>query len=472
MNRRKFLSITSVGFGSMLLGACVKGQEQGIGTEPGAADPASSGKASSSIIVIGAGMSGLAAARKLRNAGKDVIVLEARSRMGGRIYTHPTWKDARVDLGATWIHGAESRNPIAQLAREAGARLATTRFDSQEIYATNGAKLDDKSAARIDELQRSINTTLKAAQSADRDQSIQDAVRGGLDYAKRSEKDKESINYLVNTTIEHEYGGDATRLSTYWYDSDVQYGGDDKLFLDGYQVLIDHLAQGLDVRLEHEVTAITYGEEAGVTVTTNQGDFNAQHVVITLPLGVLQSGAVRFTPQLSNTKQTAINKLGMGLLNKCYLRFPYIFWNDNVDWINYIPAVEQYGHWAEWVSFARPSGQPILLGFNAAAFGHEIESWSDNQIIDSAMATLKKMYGEDIPNPTDWSITRWGSDPYAKGAYSCNVLGSTPQMRIDLASNVNGRLFFAGEATEKQYFQTVHGAYLSGLRAADEVLAN
>jgi monoamine oxidase len=80
------------------------------------------------------------------------------------------------------------------------------------------------------------------------------------------------------------------------------------------------------------------------------------------------------------------------------------------------------------------------------------------------------MYGNNIPNPTDWIITRWHSDPYARGAYSCNVLGSTPDMRTNLARNVSGRLFFAGEATERLHFQTVHGAYESGLRAADEVL--
>lgn len=102
---------------------------------------------------------------------------------------------------------------------------------------------------------------------------------------------------------------------------------------------------------------------------------------------------------------------------------------------------------SEWVNFARPTGQPILLGFNAAAFGRAIESWSDTEIVNSAMSTLRTMYGNKIPNPTDWLITRWHSDPYAKEASSGNVLGSTPDMRTNLARNVSGRLFFAGEAT-------------------------
>jgi len=91
--------------------------------------------------------------------------------------------------------------------------------------------------------------------------------------------------------------------------------------------------------------------------------------------------------------------------------------------------------------------------------------------VNSAMSTLRTMYGNDIPAPSDWMITRWNSDPYARGAYSYNALGSTPEMRTDLARSVSGSLFFAGEATERLYFQTVHGAYQSGLRAADEILA-
>ena len=468
MNRRTFLFASSTCLGSLLQSGCGGG---GTDNEEGASLPVNAAGTSSKVLVIGAGMAGLAAARKLRDAGKDVIVLEARDRIGGRLYTHANWSGVKIDLGATWIHGAGDKNPIARLAHEVGARLTTTSLDNGETFDTDGTKLGAAATAHIESLQASIKNVLAKAQKADSDISVHDAVRSGMNYANRPAADQSRIDFLVNTTIEHEYGGEAKRLSTFWYDSGAEYAGNESLFLDGYQVLVDYLAQGIDVRLGQVVKAISYGAVGDVTVTTNQGTFTAQRVIVTLPLGVLQSGAVSFSPPLPNDKQTAIDKLGVGLLNKCCLRFPYAFWDTDADWINYVPDSARYGQWAEWISLARPTGQPILVGFNAAAFGRELEAWSDGDIVAAAMSTLRTMYGKDIPDPSDAAITRWGSDPYARGAYSCNVLGSTPGMRTDLARNIGGRLFFAGEATERLYYQTVHGAYQSGIRAADEILA-
>ena len=470
IKRRQFLGATGACLGTLLLPGCGAGGAEAA-TEPSgpAAAPAAPSPATQ-VLVIGAGMAGLAAARKLRDAGLQVVVLEARERIGGRLFTSIKWSDAKVDLGASWIHGDGAANPVAQLARQLGARLTTTSMDNSETFDTSGAKMGTDANEQLDELGESLKKVLASAQNADADKSVQEAARQGLGYAQRPESERNRIDFLVNTTIEHEYSGEAARLSSYWYNSDQAYDGNESLFLDGYHVLTQHLSQGLDIRLGQVVKAISWSADGAVRVSTSGGEFAAQRVVITLPLGVLQSGAVAFSPPLPGDKQAAISGLGVGVLNKCYLRFPHAFWETDVDWINYVPDSSHYGQWAEWVSLARPTGQPILLGFNAAAFGREIEAWSDAQIVASAMTTLRTMYGNDIPAPTGWEITRWHSDPYACGAYSCNVLGSRPEMRSDLAKAVGGRLFFAGEATEKQHFQTVHGAYESGLRAADEIL--
>ncbi|MFO0921379.1 MAG: FAD-dependent oxidoreductase [Pirellulales bacterium] len=113
----------------------------------------------------------------------------------------------------------------------------------------------------------------------------------------------------------------------------------------------------------------------------------------------------------------------------------------------------------------------MLLGFNAADQGKAIEASSDATIVASAMKTLRTMFGKDVPDPIDTQITRWASDPFALGSYSFNAVGSTPKMRNQLAAPLGNSLFFAGEATERDYFGTAHGAYLSGLRAAKEILA-
>jgi monoamine oxidase len=132
-------------------------------------------------------------------------------------------------------------------------------------------------------------------------------------------------------------------------------------------------------------------------VTTDQGVIQADKVVITLPLGVLKANKVRFDPGLPATKQKAIQALGMGLLNKCFLRFPKVFWPADRDWLESIGPVP--GLWAEWVSYARSLGKPILVGFNAADVGRKVETWSDRKTVDSAMETLRRIYGNSIPDP-------------------------------------------------------------------------
>jgi monoamine oxidase len=153
-----------------------------------------------------------------------------------------------------------------------------------------------------------------------------------------------------------------------------------------------------------------------------------------------------------------------------FLRFDEVFWDADVDWIEYIPDGGEA--WVEWVSFARPTGQPILLAFAAADLGRKVDTWTDAQVLSSAMTALRTMYGRDLPDPTSWQITRWGADPLAGGSYSFNALGSHPRMREALAAPIDGRLYFAGEATERDWFGTVHGAYLSGQRAAREILSH
>ena len=431
---------------------------------PSAADPASL-----PVVVIGAGMAGLAAARKLADAGRAVLILEARDRIGGRLWTSSQWADAPLDLGATWIHGDGAANPIASLARKAGARTTTTSFDNNRVYLADGSRATDAERARMDSDRRQIQQLLARYQDQRADLSLQQVVYQGLGYQDRDSAARERIDYLLNTAYEHEYSGAARDLSALWFDNDSRFDGEERLFIDGYNVLSQYLAAGLDIRLNHVVSAIRY-DQHGATISTSQGDVRANRVIVTLPLGVLQAGTVHFDPPLPDAKQQAIHRLGMGVLNKCYLRFERPFWDSEADWINHVPPATRNGAWAEWLSLTRATGKPILLGFNAAQFGASIEAWSDAEIVADAMRTLRTLYGSAIPAPSDWQITRWGNDPYARGAYSYNKLGATPDLRDALASNVGSSLLFAGEATERQYFQSVHGAYLSGLRAANTIL--
>ncbi len=419
------------------------------------------------IVVIGAGLAGLAAAQELQRLGHSVTVVEARDRIGGRVWTSRQWPDAPLDLGATWIHGTEG-NPITDLADGIQARRWVTAYDRAATYNTDGSPFSEADEDALEALREELFKAIARAQDGDRDTSIRKAtksVRRGLDPDSPAYR---RMNFILNSELEHEYSGSVAQLSAHWYDSDEGFDGDEALFEEGFGVIAESLAEGLSMELGQVVQEIRW-DPSPVRVMTDQTEFVADHVVVTLPLGVLQAQRVRFTPPLPSEQQNAIARLGMGVLNKCYLRFEEAFWPTDVDWLEYVSA--NPGEWAEWVSFQRVAQQPILLGFNAADQGRQMESQSDAATVASALDTLKTMFGPDIPNPVDVQITRWASDPFALGSYSFNALGSTPRDRNILARPLAERVFFAGEATHPDYFGTTHGAYLSGLRAAEEILA-
>lgn len=416
------------------------------------------------ILIIGAGFSGLAAARQLHGLGHEVQVLEGRQRSGGRIHTSREWADLPLDHGATWIHGVRG-NPIMREAAALKARLLETRYEDYVAYQTSGRRFTLAEEQARESLGDQIAKKIRKEQSAGRDVALRDAVEEWIGPGAPADT-AGLARFILSSDYEQEYAGSINDLSTYWFDSDKSFGGGDKLFAEGYQVVIDYLAQGLDLKTGHTVRAIDWSGPV-VRVTTDAAEFTADRVLVTLPLGVLKAGDVAFHPALPDGKKQAIERLGMGVLNKCYLRFPRAFWPEDVDWIEFVPEV--HGKWSQWVSFMKAARQPVLLGFYAADEGRAMELLTDGQIVASAMETLRTIYGSKIPEPTGHQITRWANDPFARGSYSFNALGSTPAMRKVLAKPLQNRLFFAGEATSTAYFGTTHGAYLSGIRAAREM---
>ncbi|APA98229.1 flavin monoamine oxidase family protein [Nocardia seriolae] len=423
------------------------------------------------VIVVGAGIAGLAAARTLADRGHDVVVLEARDRIGGRIRTSDHWPDAPVDLGASWIHGVDG-NPIIDLARKAGARTAATSYADGTDYGTDGHRIDEATADRLEHwrttIAEALTTFQDAADDADdaADASLRAVAERAVNWPALAAEDKALVASVLND-YEHEYSGSAENLSGLYFDDDAKIKGQDVLFPAGYGAITDYLAKGLTVSTGQVVERIDWSERA-VRVSTRGGGLDADHVVVTVPLGVLGSGAIEFVPGLPTEKATAISKLGMGVLDKCFLRFPAKFWPDT-DWLTYVPGVNAAGQWGQWINYSRAAGQPILLGFNAADFGAAGETLSDTDLVAAAMTTLRTIYGPAIPAPIDYQLTRWAADPYALGSYSFNKLGSTPDMRDHLAAGIDGRVHFAGEATSRQSFGTVHGAYTSGVRAAEQI---
>ena len=207
-----------------------------------------------------------------------------------------------------------------------------------------------------------------------------------------------------------------------------------------------------------------------MAVSVKGGDLMiTDHALVTVPLGVLKAGGITFGGELSAKRQAAIDGLGMGLLNKCWLRFDRIAWPDDVDWIEW--AGPTPGAWSQWVSLARVAKAPVLLAFHGGDAGRALEQLSDAEIMGQAHEALKSMFGADFPAPIAAQISRWSVDPFAQGAYSFLAPGTSPKTRKALAgADWDGRLLFAGEATEPDYPSTAHGAVLSGRRAAAAII--
>lgn len=423
-------------------------------------------------LVIGAGIAGLAAARMLTNSGRKVIVVEARNRIGGRLWSERSWPNAPVDLGASWIHGVRG-NPLTKLANELNLPRKSTDFDNSASYAADGRALSDEEVQTIsdnfDDVMEQMETVRGAREADDlADLPLKTVFEQILTKRRDPATMQRALRWSINTNIEHEYAADSSDLSLYyWDDQNESLPGGDVVFPQGYDQILTNLAKGLDIRLGQVVQRIAYST-SGVTVTTNQGRVSGTRAIITLPLGVLKRGSVIFAPALPAAKVNAIKRLNMGVLNKTYLRFPHVFWDQEVEWLDYVG--ERIGEWAEWLNVYYYTKQPILMGFNAGAYGAQIESLTDEAIVAGAMKVLRTIYGASIPNPDAWQITRWGSDPFAYGSYAHIPPGASPADYVTLAKPVSNRLYFAGEATHRQYPSTVHGAFLSGQRAAQQIL--
>ncbi len=422
------------------------------------------------VLIIGAGIAGLAAARQLRSRGWDPVVLEGRDRVGGRLWSlRPSaLKGVALDLGASWIHGIQG-NPIAVLAQQWQIPTVATDAENQWLYDWDGRLVDN---ARHDRLEQVLGQLLaqqnRLREKRSTDRPLLADLQALVQRANLTADDERAVWMLLKGSIEHEYAGSMAELSANEWDAGDGFDGADVLFPTGYDSIARRLASGLTLQLNQVVRRIEHGQQ-GVKITTDRGDWVGIAAVVTLPIGVLQSGQVTFAPALPETHQSAINRLGMGILNKIYLEFPRSFWPSEPDWIGFVS--DPPGLWNEWVNFQRVSDRPILLGFNAAQQGRELEALSDGQQAASALKALRRIFGPKIPDPTAVWVTRWGRDPFAGGSYSFLRVGATLSDRGQLTKPVADRLFFAGEATSRNHAATVHGAYRSGQRAADQIMA-
>ncbi|HEY4168781.1 MAG TPA: NAD(P)/FAD-dependent oxidoreductase [Reyranella sp.] len=429
------------------------------------------------VIVLGAGMAGLVAARLLHDSGFVVTVVEARDRIGGR-----TWTDDRVgapvDLGGSWVHGVEG-NPLALWCDKLGVRLISSESDRLII--------DERASARTRTIQRNkaflgmaaFDTAIAFASwkskflanvRGPRSISVKEAVEPLLHASWLPEVDR----LVIATFIEGSEGVNGSvwdQLSAEeWFpteglDGNAQPKG-------GFKTLIDDVARGLDIRLGEPVTALAWNAGGVVAMLASGERLSADRAVITLPVGLLRDGRFRLDPLPPPEQQAAIGRLGYGagVLGKIYLRFPHQFWPEKSKWFGRLPdAPDRRGTFNTFVSHVEETGLPILLSFanghSAIRYDRELD---DEAVKQAALGSLRKMFGHNkVPEPEAFVFPRWLSDPWTRGGYSYPAIGSPPEDHDDHARPLANRVFFAGEATEPVEYGTVHAALWSAEQTAE-----
>ncbi|KAG2495509.1 hypothetical protein HYH03_006452 [Edaphochlamys debaryana] len=466
------------------------------------------------VVILGAGISGLSAAAKLTASGLRVAVLEARQRVGGRLLTVPLsagpgQPGLLVDLGGAWVHGIGAPgapNALFALASQLRLPVAPTDYNDAAMYGPDGCRLGPEAVAEMEAIYTDFEAHLRTAMASPGPnpgpeapspgpglspncpvalQPIAAAAAAWADARRLSPSQRGALAFGVCHHMEHYWAGEAAEMGCAALDEEVLPGGD-VVMAQGYGGMVEALAQGLDVRLGHAVTDVTYDSAGGVFVTARVGGWGpeqgqvvcvaARAAVVTLPLGVLRSGAVRFSPPLEAVdpaKAAAIARLGTAVYNKVVMLFDPadVFWDDTA-FIYRQPGPGEGGLWAYFLNLRKVTGAPILVAFNLGAPAAALEAASDAACVAAALGALAGLYGRDrVRWPRNAAVTRWGSDPHSRMSYTFIPAGLTTAALDDLARPLAGRVFWAGEATHRRHYGTAHGAYASGLTAADGVLA-
>ena len=429
-----------------------------------------------SVVVIGAGVSGLVAARALDRAGVAVTVLEGRDRIGGRTHT-VTLGGVPVDLGGSWVHPGEA-SPMRAFLEASGIDLIPASTTEMITLAdVVDPRRDDPDPMVRMQFLGGMYTVFTGATAAiaelGPDASVADVVAHLLPDA-----DPAAID-AVNVVLGIERGEDTTALSApAYFAAEAAHGAGsegvearaDMLPSGGYRRLVATLADGLSITTGAVVAEIT-GDDDGVTVNTVDGSSHrATHVVVTVPLGVLKAGSIRFDPPLPDTKQEAIDQLGWGAFEKVVLAFDEPLWPDDGLPHHLVVADAVERGWATIVDHSAWYGRPVVVGHAGGAHARALADLSDEQRVARLVEVLEPVVGHPL-TPSEWAVSSWTNDPCSMGCYS-GPSGTDPgQARLpDAMAAPHGRVLFAGEATARTGASTVDGAWLTGIREAKRLL--
>jgi monoamine oxidase len=401
------------------------------------------------IAIIGAGAAGLGAAHALENSGLSVIVLEARDRVGGRGYTIEAAPDVIFDVGCGWLHSAD-KNSFVKIAKQLNFEIDKSHPPWRE--QTFGDIFPPKERAEFVIALEAFHNRAEQAAKSGRDSAASFYLEPGNRWNPMIDAISTYVNGaeldVVSIIDAHAYEDTEInwRVPSGYGALMAAYGAPCRLALNTQVTLIDH--SGKRLRIE-----------------TLRGTLSADQVIVTVPTNLIADEAVRFRPSLP-VKVDAARGLPLGVDDKVTLALsePEALPKDgNLRGATMRSAMGTY--------HLRPFGQPCIEGFFGGRFAKALEDAGEGALAAQAIDEIAGFLGNDFRRKlSPLAESRWALDPFARGSYSHALPGHAGKRAV-LAAPVDGRLFFAGEATSPNFFSTAHGARDSGERAAEEVIA-
>jgi monoamine oxidase len=415
------------------------------------------------VIVLGAGASGLAAARRLHDAGVTVQVLEVRQRIGGRIWTDHTFAPFPVEHGAEFIHGEHAVTHA--LVTAAGLEAIPVDRYGRLRWSDGGSA---RAIAALPVHRRDLIGALFRAFDRLRDMSGDAPDCSLAHYLRECGFDEEALT-VADVLLAQTCCASVETLSCADLSRELRVdhaGRREYRVREGYAALLEWYARGLDIRTGTVVRLVRH-TSGGVIIETDAGIFHGDRCIVTIPVAVLQRGLPQFDPPLSARKRRAINALRIEPATKLFYRFDEPMWDANLTFMAHKGLSARW-----WTAAHTTRNAAVIVAYATAARARALDALDDDEALAAGLEELQTLLGRRDLTQRQRAARRvaWGADPFAYGGYA-HVPPGAADARIVLAAPEGDTLFFAGEATAYESNpQTVHGAIESGWRAADEVV--
>ena len=400
------------------------------------------------VAIVGGGAAGIGAARRLHDAGVDCLIVEARDRLGGRAWSVEAG-GFKIDLGCGWLHSGD-RNPWTDIAREQGRTIDETPPPWMRRWIP--ADVPDSEQLAFLEALQAFNRRLDAYSESEPDRPAASLLEEGGRW-----------NGLIDAVSTYINGAELQHISVKDYARYADTGVNWRV-VEGYGTTIVAHAGGVPVRLGCRVKRIDRRGKT-LSIETDDGALAARAAIVTVSSDLIAEEAVSFDPPLPE-KVEAARGLPLGRDDKLFFSL------EGAE--EFEKDTRLFGHVDRAATAAyhfRPFGRPLIEGYFGGTLAGELEAGGEKAFVEFAISELSARLGYDfVRRIKPLRLHCWGTDPYARGSYSHAMPGKA-DLRAVLAAPVEDRLFFAGEACSKADYSTAHGAYLTGLAAADQVKA-